>query len=157
MATKIIIGILIAIALPCIAFYVMSFTASRPDNLGVSNGKLAPCPTSPNCVCTQGEEDGEHAMKAITFDGNATEAKERLLAILADMPRTQVITSDDNYVHAECTSLIFRFVDDVEFLIVPDEKVIHFRSASRAGHSDLGVNRARMESIRKQFEEKGSS
>ena len=69
------------------------------------------------------------------------------------MPRTKIVTVDDNYLYAEFRSALFRFVDDVEFLIDPKERAIHFRSASRVGYSDLGVNRHRMEQIQKGFSE----
>jgi uncharacterized protein (DUF1499 family) len=72
-----------------------------------------------------------------------------LTVIVQTFPRTSVITVSDSYLHAEFTSLIFRFVDDVEFVIDNDAKVIHVRSASRLGTSDLGVNRKRVEEIRR--------
>jgi len=63
-----------------------------------------------------------------------------------------VVTAADTYIHAEFTSAVFRFVDDVEFQIDPDTRLVHFRSASRVGRSDLGVNRERMEALRAAFE-----
>jgi uncharacterized protein (DUF1499 family) len=38
-------------------------------------------------------------------------------------------------------------VDDVEFLFDDDTTIVHFRSASRSGYSDMGVNRQRMTAI----------
>jgi len=73
------------------------------------------------------------------------------LAVLGVIPRMVIITETESYLHAEATSLIFRFRDDVEFVIDQQANVIHFRSASRVGHSDLGANRVRMEEIRKAF------
>jgi uncharacterized protein (DUF1499 family) len=73
---------------------------------------------------------------------------QRLLQVLSAWPRTRVITSTPDYLHAECRSLLFRFVDDVEVVLDRTAGVIHCRSASRAGHSDLGVNRRRLEAIR---------
>jgi uncharacterized protein (DUF1499 family) len=133
------------------AMTILSATARRPDNLGVHEGRLAPCPNTPNCVSSQAEDDA-HRMGPIPFDGEADEALARLKAVVAAQPRTTIVSADGDYLHAECTSLLFRFVDDVEFLVDRDAKVIHFRSASRAGRSDLGVNRKRMEEIRKAFE-----
>jgi uncharacterized protein (DUF1499 family) len=131
---------------------VLSATAKRPDNLGVTNGRLAPCPDSPNCVCSQAEDDA-HRMDPILFRGDADAAWSRLKAALAKQPRTTVVEEEGDYLHAEAASFLFRFVDDVEFLIDRDQKAIHFRSASRAGRGDLGVNRQRMEAIRKAFAE----
>ncbi len=130
---------------------ILSATARRPGNLGVHEGRLAPCPNTPNCVSSQAEDDA-HRMGPIPFDGDADEALARLKAVVAAQPRTTIVSADGDTLHAECASLLFRFVDDVEFLVDRDAKVIHFRSASRAGRSDLGVNRKRMEEIRKAFE-----
>jgi uncharacterized protein (DUF1499 family) len=70
------------------------------------------------------------------------------MGIIASLPRAKVMTDSDTYLHVEFRSLVFRFVDDVEFLADDDAKVIHVRSASRVGHSDLGANRRRIETIR---------
>jgi uncharacterized protein (DUF1499 family) len=64
------------------------------------------------------------------------------------LPRTKLVEENDSYLHYEFTSLLFRFVDDVEFLFDDESKTIHFRSASRTGYGDFGVNRRRMEVIR---------
>ena len=78
-------------------------------------------------------------------------AIQRLTAAIAGVPSMRIIEEKDGYIDAEAKSLIFRFVDDVEFYVDRDAKVIHFRSASRVGHSDLGVNRKRMEQLRQAF------
>ncbi len=147
----IVIGALAVLSLPVAFFSSLSFFSRKPDNLGVANGRLADCPASPNCVSTQAT-DPVHHMDPISFNGSPEEALNRLKAIVAGWSRTKIVTSDDCYIHAEFTSMLFRFVDDVEFLIDPDAKQIHFRSASRIGKSDLGVNRQRMTEIRRQFE-----
>jgi len=64
------------------------------------------------------------------------------------LPRTKLVQEDESFLHYEFTSLLLRFVDDVEFLFDDEAKAIHFRSASRTGYGDLGVNRARMEQVR---------
>ena len=71
---------------------------------------------------------------------------------MSQMPRTTLVTENQNYLHFECRSRLFRFVDDLEFLIDPDARVIQVRSASRVGYSDLGVNRARVNQVRVAFE-----
>lgn len=73
----------------------------------------------------------------------------RIKTVVAEMPRAKIVILENNYLHVEFRSAFFRFVDDVEFLIDPEEQLIHFRSASRVGYSDFGVNRDRMERIRK--------
>lgn len=109
---------------------------------------LAPCPSSPNCVSTTGQ-DQEHAITPFRYAKSRAEAQEALKAIVLSLPRTRLVEADESYHHYEFTSLLLRFVDDVEFLFDEATKTIHFRSASRIGYGDLGVNRRRMEEIRK--------
>lgn len=117
----------------------------------MSSRTLAPCPSSPNCVSTQAQDQG-HAIAPFRYRTSRAEAKESLKAIVQAMPRTKLVEEDESYLHFECTSLLLRFVDDVEFLFDDDAKTIHFRSASRTGYGDLGVNRRRMEGIRSSVE-----
>ncbi len=109
--------------------------------------RMAPCPSSPNCVSTQAQDDG-HAIAPFRYRKSRAEAKEALKDILRTMPRTRLVEEDESYLHYEFTSLLLRFVDDVEFLLDDENKTLHFRSASRTGYGDLGVNRKRMEEIR---------
>ena len=115
--------------------------------------QLAPCPSSPNCVSTQAQ-DQEHSIAPIRYQKSRSEAKEALKEIVRSLPRTRLVEGNETYLHYEFTSLLLRFVDDVEFLFDDEAKTIHFRSASRIGHSDFGVNRRRMEEIRKLVEGK---
>ena len=108
---------------------------------------LSPCPSSPNCVSTQAS-DNAHAIAPYQYRKPLAEAKEALKAALATLPRTKLVQEGEAFLHYECTSLLLRFVDDVEFLFDEEAKTIHFRSASRTGYGDFGVNRRRMEAIR---------
>ena len=67
----------------------------------------------------------------------------------------KIISLTDEYIHAECTSAVFGFVDDLELHLRPQEKLIAVRSAARLGYSDLGVNRKRVESLRAALRERG--
>ncbi|MEE9494220.1 MAG: DUF1499 domain-containing protein [Gammaproteobacteria bacterium] len=117
----------------------------------IANPKsLVPCPDKPNCVSSQ-SIDNAHFIEPIHYTGSVDEAWQQLMDILKVTKRTKIVEHLELYLHVEATSLIFRFVDDVEFLISPDEKIIHVRSASRIGRSDWGVNRKRVERIRKAF------
>lgn len=118
--------------------------------LGVRAGKLAPCPRTPNCVSSQ-ETDAGHGIAPFGYQGTAAEARRRLMQIVAGMPRARLVVERDDYLRYEFTSLIFRFVDDVEFWMDDVNKTIHLRSASRVGRSDWGVNRQRIETIRAAF------
>ena len=115
--------------------------------------QLVPCPSSPNCVSTQAK-NGEHAIVPFRYQKTRAEATEALKAIIRSLPRTKLVEEDETYLHYEFTSFLLRFVDDVEFLFEDETKTIHFRSASRTGYGDLGVNRRRMEDIRKLIEGK---
>lgn len=122
----------------------------RPQALGVADGELAPCPSSPNCVSTQTASE-RHTMEPIVYMGSRQRAQNQLLSILHAMERVQVIESQPGYVHAEARSRTFGFVDDIEFLFDKTRQRIHFRSAARLGHGDGGVNRRRMEKITQAF------
>lgn len=126
------------------------FTGDRPENLGVTNGKLADCPATPNCVVSQGA-DQDHAITPIAYTGDLSTAKDRLAAILSVVPRTKIVEQTDRYILAESESRLMGFVDDTEFYFPEDENVIQVRAAARMGESDLGVNRRRIEQIRLAF------
>ena len=113
----------------------------------MSNRMLAACPSSPNCVSTQAQ-DGGHAIVPIRYRKSRAEAKEGLKEVIRSLPRTKLVEEDEGYLHYEFTSLLLRFVDDVEFFFDDETKTLHFRSASRTGYSDFGANRTRMEQIR---------
>ncbi len=121
---------------------------------GVKDGKLRSCPITPNCVNSE-ENWPLSGIEPISYEGSPEEARTRLLAILKDRKRVNVVKVEDRYIYAEFTSAIIGFVDDVEFLIVEAPKVIHVRSASRLGITDFFVNRIRVEGIRERFAEAG--
>src|ERR1051326_6095143 len=101
----------LVLLLPIIGLAILSATATRPKNLGVMDGRLAPCPSTPNCVSTQATEDSQR-MESLPFEGGMDESTRRLRAALATMPRLKIVTATEDYIHAEATSRLFRFVDD---------------------------------------------
>ncbi|MEP3478536.1 MAG: DUF1499 domain-containing protein [Fuerstiella sp.] len=120
--------------------------------LGVVDGQLTPVPDSPNAVSSFAIST-EHRMEPIPYSGSPEQAFGKIKDVVESMPRTNIIVAEDNYLRAEFQSGFFRFVDDVEFLVEEDMRMIQFRSASRLGHSDLGANRSRMEEFRRRFEQ----
>ena len=125
------------------------FAGTRPDYLGVKDGKLPRIKRTPNNVSSQADpSDAEHYIEPIRFKGTATEAMAAVRKAVEGVERTTVIRHEGNYLYAEFQSKLLGFVDDVEF--THDEKagVIHVRSASRLGRKDFGVNRARVEALR---------
>jgi len=123
------------------------FLGPQPDTLGVIDGQFAPCPDSPNCV-NSFDNDEEHAIDPISISGSVETVQAALLQVIHNLPRTEVITSEPTYVHVVSRSRIMGYLDDAEFMIDADAALIHVRSASRLGHSDMGVNRAFIEEVR---------
>jgi uncharacterized protein (DUF1499 family) len=133
----------------------MMFAGNRPTTIGVQAGKLAPCPGTPNCVNSQSQE-ATHKIEPLTYKSTPQEAIADLKKVIQSLPKTKIITETEKYLYAEFTSKLMGFVDDVEFLIDDNAKVIHVRSASRLGKSDLGVNRQRIETLRAKLNELNS-
>jgi len=139
------------------SFIVMSLfscSGTRPVNLGIKEGRLAPCPSTPNCVSSDAA-DSAHAIAAFQLVAPPVESWRALRATLGSLPRTQIVTVTDDYIHAECSSAIFGFVDDLELHLRPSQNSIAVRSAARLGHSDFGVNRKRVENLRGVLTQRG--
>jgi uncharacterized protein (DUF1499 family) len=121
------------------------FSWKRPTNLGLKDGRLAPCKRTPNCVSSQADPaDGEHYIAPIVFRGSMR----TLRAAVESMPRTTVISADASYLYAEFRTRLMRYVDDVEVYYDQPAGLVHVRSASRLGRRDFGVNRRRIEELR---------
>lgn len=129
------------------------FSGTRPDTLGIEDGQLRPCPSTPNCVSSQSKDNG-HGIAPFAFRSSASEAFEQLKSVIQSLPRTKIIAANSPYLYAEFTSEFMGFVDDVECYLDEAANEIQVRSASRLGESDLGVNRKRVEQIRTLFNEK---
>lgn len=121
---------------------MFNFTGTRPSNLGVKDGKLAPCPGTPNCVNSQ-SDDAQSKIAPLPGVSIAEVKK-----VVTAMVGATVIEETDNYLYAEFKSKLMGYVDDVEFYLDSNTNSIQVRSASRLGKSDLGVNRKRIEEIR---------
>ena len=130
------------------------FRSLPPTNLGVRGGKLAPPSATDNSVSSQAALYSDHPRRQsaqipplpIRSDGPATLA--RLKSVVEGMAGAKVVKSDPDYLYAQYTSPLMKFVDDVEFWYDPDAQVIQVRSASRIGKGDMGVNRKRIEAVR---------
>lgn len=119
-----------------------------PNQLGISNGRLTECPDSPNCVSSQAG-DAAHHIAPLVFKGEPGPAFDRLKQLLAHRGDTTIIEVRPDYLRVEFHTALF--VDDGEFLLDVEKRLIHVRSASRRGYWDLGKNRRRMEEIRRSF------
>lgn len=124
------------------------FLAGRPLHVpGVNDGLLAPCPAQPNCVCNDAS-DPLHRISPLMLDAPPEQAWPAARAAVLSLPRTQIVAESDEYLHAECSSAVFGFVDDLELHLRPQSGLIAVRSASRLGYRDFGVNRKRVEKLR---------
>jgi uncharacterized protein (DUF1499 family) len=128
---------------------IFSCAGKQPDNTGVQNGKLAVCPDKPNCVSSQAADE-KHAIAPLAYQGEKAASFDHLKNVINSYGGATIVEEKDNYLHVEFKSAVMGFVDDVEFYF-PKENIIEVRSASRLGYSDFGVNRKRMEQLRKLF------
>ena len=109
---------------------------------------LEPCPDSPNCICSQSSEsDSQHYMAPMDYDGKPAKALDAIADVISSTKGATISNRSDDRVDAVFVSRVFRFKDDVSFLVDSANKKIHFRSASRVGYSDLGANRKRLTSL----------
>jgi len=126
--------------------------ASNPPKVQLVDGKLRACPSSPNCVSSESDSPSSR-VEPLTFQGPPEKAWGVLKETIQEMGG-RIQEEHDGYLWATFTSNLFRFVDDVEFRMVSTDGIIHVRSGSRVGYSDLGVNRRRVEKLRTLFKQK---
>lgn len=115
----------------------------RPD------GPLAGCSGAPHCISSRATEP-DRRVAPLRYTSRMHVAQRVLVDLVAELPGARIVRNEPGYVHAEITTPILRFVDDVEFEILPDS-IIHVRSSSRIGYYDFQVNRERIETLRSQF------
>lgn len=151
-------AIAIALGVLLVAAGQAGFLAgTQPPNLGVREGRLAPPALTPNSVSSQARLHPDNPQSAaadiapITFQGDPQEAINRLVKVLSQTGGTLVVTQQPDYIYVQAHTKLLNFTDDLEFWVDRVNSVIHMRSASRIGRSDLGKNRARLEDIRARF------
>jgi uncharacterized protein (DUF1499 family) len=125
----------------------LSGCESPPARSSFVDGKLAACPSSPNCVNSD-DPDKDHQIAALQLKGDPAQTWAALKKTIEGMPGTQVVNATDDYMHVVFTTSLMRFKDDVEFVLRPDRQQIAMRSSSNVGYSDFGTNRKRLESVR---------
>jgi uncharacterized protein (DUF1499 family) len=142
----IVIGLFLIIS---IYFVALSVSARKQPELGMINGQLRACPASPNCVSSEQQGTGAFVepLRVTSTVGDAwNKAKQAIVE-----NGGEIMTERDGYLRAQFVTPLMRYIDDVELRIDEKQKVIHIRSASRVGHSDMGANRARVKKIRMAF------
>jgi len=147
---KIVIIIIVTlIVLAILALIVLGQMSQSGEANGLVEAKLTKCPDKPNCICTEFVADVSHYIEPIGFSqSNAAEVLSRLKNSVREMGGS-IQAETDNYLAATFSSSIFRFVDDLEIRIDTDQNMIHMRSASRVGYSDRGINKKRIEQLKK--------
>jgi uncharacterized protein (DUF1499 family) len=126
---------------------IFSCSGKRPINLGVSDNFFSPCPDTPNCVSSDAK-GAEHGIQPYALAMTPSLVWQATREAILQLPRTKIVTDLDGYLHVECRSAVFEFVDDFELHLRSEEKIIAVRSAARMGSSDFGVNRDRVEQLR---------
>jgi uncharacterized protein (DUF1499 family) len=134
--------------------FLPACAGERPKNLGVTAARLAPCPASPNCVTSDGNDD-DRRVSPFALAVSATEAWPVATHAVSELAGARIVAQTDTYLHAECSSRVFGFVDDLELHLRAADKIIGVRSASRVGYWDLGANRRRVEELRRLLVQKG--
>ena len=137
-----------------LAAVINGCSGSKPDRSAMRTDGLDGCPDRPNCVSSEAR-DAAHGIAPLHLKGDPAAGWEVVLSVVSGLPRTITVKATDRYLHAECKSRIFGFIDDLELQLNIATGVISIRSASRVGYSDLGVNRRRVEALREILKENG--
>ena len=137
-----------------VAFLLTACAGTPPAELGVIDGKLRACPESPNCVQTYNAADADHYQAPLIPKADIESSKQAIKTAIVDsggkIITEKTLPIQGYYLHAEYQSTLMRFVDDVEVVVSPTS--IQLRSASRLGHSDLGVNAERYQQIKANYQ-----
>ncbi len=144
-------GLVVALV---IAFFFLATTSRDGKAPGLADGRLAKCPNSPNCVCSEYKDDARHYVDPIVIRHHTVSDAFQVLGKAIENLGGKIQSQSSHYLAATFSSTLFGFVDDVEIRVDANRKLIHVRSASRVGHSDFGVNRQRIELLREIYNSK---
>jgi uncharacterized protein (DUF1499 family) len=148
---KLVIIIAAIALLVLVALFILGYRSQSGEAFGLVEGRLKPCPDTPNCVSSEPVTDPSRLVEALEYSQDqAAQVMPRLKTIIRDMGGIIQVEQAD-YLAASFTSPIFRFVDDLEARVDSAQNIIHLRSASRVGRKDFGVNRKRVEHLGKAF------
>lgn len=135
--------------------FLASCNVGNKSKLGIVDAQLTPCPSSPNCVSSD-TISAEQKVMPFELTVSPEKAWDLLVDHVSELPRSAIVRKDSRYLHAECRSQLFGFIDDLEFHLRPEQKIIAVRSSSRSGYYDFGVNRSRIEKLRQTLREAGA-
>lgn len=147
-------AVFVRVGMLVLAIFWMGCGSHTPEDLGVDKGLFAPCSDKPNCVSSFASDES-HRIVPLEIEGSPDAAWKGLRQFVESTPRVEIAVFSASYLHAVYTSALMHYRDDVEFLLRPDKNEIAIRSASRVGYGDMGVNRNRIEAIRKALSDQG--
>lgn len=125
---------------------------SQVPSLGHDAGQLKPLGPRPNSVSTQ-TDDTDKWVQPWPFKESREQTMQALLAVVEQYGGARIVEQDDHYLYVVFTTNLMKFHDDAEFYLNEEEQLVHFRSASRAGYSDMGLNRKRFEALTELYRE----
>ncbi|GAA3925936.1 DUF1499 domain-containing protein [Litoribacillus peritrichatus] len=154
MFKKLAVWLFVVLFIGCAAlitrFYTLGLQSQEMMAIGLVSGTLSPCPEKPNCINSEFPEDTGHYTEPMSIDGREWAQIQTLLKTALRKDKGVIKHVSDNYLAAEYQSQTFGFIDDVEFRFDPVTQLLHVRSASRVGYSDLDANKERVMRL-KQF------
>jgi uncharacterized protein (DUF1499 family) len=138
-----------------IYFFVLSYLSKQSHPLGLVDDKLAACIQKPNCVCSEYPEDKAHFIEPVDLSADVVRldlSSGDVMSVIKEViigAGGKILENDEPqlnslYLAATFHSSFFGFIDDIEARFDPKNNQLYFRSASRSGHSDFGVNRKRV-------------
>ena len=146
------ISIIVIVIIILVVVLAANKNSAVPSTLGVKEGTLSPLPDSPNAVSSQTDQ-ADKRVEPLPYSGNLDQTKALIKKAAAEFGGAQILVEKPDYLHMVFTVPVISFKDDVEFFFSEKERVVHYRSASRVGYSDLGVNRKRYERLKSLYEQ----
>lgn len=140
------IALILVVGLIIVAFGFIYFQNSKSPDLGVTEGTLKPLSGKPNGVSTQ-TTDPSKKVSPLPFKENAENTLQALATAVSQYGNAKVIEQEDDYLYVVFTTTLMKFRDDAEFYLDANSRQVHFRSASRAGYSDMGLNAKRYQKL----------
>ena len=137
-----------------LAVCTIYYQNSQEPELGVFEGRLKPLGHKPNDVSTQ-TSDPSKKVETLPFKESLEATKEALIRAVQAEGTGVVREETDDYIYVVFTTPTLRFNDDAEFWLDEENELVHFRSAARAGYSDMGNNRRRYQELRRLYTTSG--
>ena len=132
--------------------YIYYRNNSKPYYIGVKHGQLSPLPDFPNAISTQ-TENSKRLVSPFLYYIDSFKTCDLIHQVLKEM-NAHIEQKESNYIHATFTTPIMKFRDDVEIYLDDNLQLVHYRSQSRCGYYDFGVNRARYHIFTSLFDKK---